>query len=100
MIWLATAWRWFLSTTLGRWIVGIGAALAAIGALVAVSFLKGKHTQAAKDEAQHAKETAESAQMARDVYRTASDAAAKVQADAAKQAAPNTVKRDDFDTSF
>lgn len=100
MIWLATAWRWFLSTTLGRWIVGVGAALAAVGALVAVSFLKGKHAQAAKDEAQRAKETAESAQMAQDVYRTASDAATKVQADAAKQAAPNTVKRDDFDTSF
>lgn len=74
MIWLATAWRWFLSTTLGRWIVGIGAALAAIGALVAVSFLKGKHAQAATDKAKDAEAAQRAAQEAAAAVQHSADA--------------------------
>lgn len=100
MIWLATAWRWFLSTTLGRWIVGVGAALAAVGALVAVSFLKGKHAQAAKDHAKDAEAAQRAAQVAQQTFTAANDAAAKVQADAAKQAPPDPIKRNDFNDTF
>src|SRR5690348_17850896 len=37
----ARIWKWFLGTTIGRWLVGIGAVLAAALALAAVAFLKG-----------------------------------------------------------
>ena len=100
MIWLATAWRWFLSTALGRWIVGIGAVLLGILALAYTAFLKGKHAQATKDQAKDAEAAQRAAQAAQETFTAASDAAAKVQADAAKQPPPDTVKRDDLNNTF
>lgn len=100
MTWLLTAWRWFLSTTIGRWIVGIGAVLAAAAGLAAVAFLKGKHAQAAKDQAKDAEAAQRAAQVAQDVQTDASAAVAKVQADAAKQPPPDPVKREDLDNTF
>lgn len=46
---------WFLGTTIGRWIVGIGAVLAGIAALAYEAFRKGKHAQANTDAAKDAK---------------------------------------------
>jgi hypothetical protein len=64
MTWFAAVWRWFLSTTVGRWIVGIGAVLLGILALAYTAFLKGKHAQVAKDQAKDAQSLAEAAQEA------------------------------------
>jgi hypothetical protein len=93
-------WAWFVGTRIGRWIVGIALTLAGLAAALAVAFVKGKHAQADKDEAQRAKETAESAQVAADVQRDAANAADKVRQDAAKQPAPDPDKRNDFDSTF
>lgn len=60
---LALAWKWFLGTTLGRWIVGIGAVVLAALALAAAAFLKGKHAQADTDDAKDATEQAQAAQQ-------------------------------------
>lgn len=97
---IAAAWKWFLSTTLGRWIVGICAVLLGILALAYTAFLKGKHAQAAKDQAKDAEAEQQAAQVEQQTFTAASDAAAKVQSDAARQPAPDTVKRDDLDTNF
>jgi hypothetical protein len=64
VIWLATAWRWFLSTTLGRWFVGIGVLIAAIGAACLYWFERGKRTQADTDKAKDAQSLVEAAQEA------------------------------------
>lgn len=98
--WLLTAWRWFLSTSVGRWIVGIGAVLLGVLALAYTAFLKGKHAQATKDQAKDAEAAQRAAQAAQQTFTAATDAATKVQAAAAKQPPPDTVKRDDLDTDF
>ena len=100
MIWLAAVWRWFLSTTIGRWIVGIGAVLLGILTLAYTAFLKGKHAQAAEDQANDAEAAQRAAQEAQQTFTAASDAVAKVQADAAKQPPPDPIKRDDFNDTF
>ena len=74
MIWLATVWRWFLSTALGRWIAGIGAVLLGVLALAYTAFLKGKRTQAAKDKAKDAEASQRAAQEAADAIQRSADA--------------------------
>lgn len=100
MTWFALAWKWFLGTTVGRWIVGIGAVLVGIAALAYVAFRKGKHAQADTDKAKDAKVQADAVVVAQQVQTDATTAMAKVQADAAKQPPPDEVKRDDLNTSF
>ena len=91
---------WFAGTRVGRWIVGIGTVILAALALAFTAFLKGKHAQADQDKAKDAQAQQRAAQAAQDTYTAASDAAAKVQADAAKQPPPDPGKRDDLDTNF
>ena len=91
---------WLAGTKLGRWAVGIGAVLAAIAAACLYWFERGKRTQADRDKAKDAEATQRAAQTAQETFTAASDAAAKVQANAAKQPPPDPVKRDDFDTNF
>lgn len=100
MTWFALVQKWFLSTAIGRWIVGIGAVLAAAAVLAFTAFMKGKHAQATTDAAKNAEAQQRAAQVAQDVQTDASAAVAKVQADAAKQPAPDPIKRDDFNDTF
>lgn len=60
---LAAIGKWFLGTTVGRWIVGIGAVLAALAVALYVAFRKGKHAQADTDAAKDATEQAQAAQQ-------------------------------------
>lgn len=91
---------WFASTTIGRWIIGIGAVILAALGLGAFAFLKGKEHQADADKAKDAQERADAARMAQQVQTDAVKAAAQAQQDAAKQPPPNPDKRDDLDTTF
>lgn len=93
-------WTWFVGTRIGRWLVGLGVLLAALGAMALAMFEKGKRTQAAKDQAKDAEAAQRAAQAAQDTFTAASNAAAKVQAAAAKQPPPDPIKRDDFNGTF
>lgn len=97
---LTAAWSWFVGTKVGRWIVELVAILAGFGAALGYVYFKGKHAQAAKDQAKDAKVAVEAAQVAQQVQTDASAAVAEVQADAAKQPAPDTESRDDLNTTF
>ena len=94
---MSALWAWFLGTTIGRWIVGIGAVIVAVAAAVLVAFVKGKHAQADTDKA---KDAGAAQRAAQDVQTDASAAVAKVRADAAKQPAPDPVEREDFNNDF
>ena len=100
MTWLLTAWSWFLSTRIGRGLILVAGLLAAIAGACLYWFERGKHSQADKDKAKDAEAAKRAAQAAQETFAAATDAAAKVQADAAKQAPPDPVKRDDFNTQF
>lgn len=91
---------WLAGTRLGRWAIGLFALLVAFGAAVFTAFLKGKHAQAAKDQAKDAEAAQRAAQAAQQTFTAASGAAAKVQADAAKQPPPDPIKRNDFNGTF
>jgi hypothetical protein len=93
-------WAWFVGTRIGRWIVGIALTLAGLAAALAVAFVKGKHAQADTDKAKDAQAAQRAAQAAQDTQQAASDAADKVRQDAAKQPAPDTKNRTDFDNEF
>lgn len=95
-----TIWAWFLSTRIGRGLILVAGLVAAAGALALTMFQKGKHSQADKDKAKDAEASQRTAQAAQETFTAATDAAAKVQADAAKQPAPDPVKREDFDNEF
>lgn len=99
MTWLAAIGKWFLSTRVGRWIVGIGAVVVAMLGLFAVGWLKGRKHEAAADEAKDAAEQVKQAQVAQATYQAASDAAEQVRQDAAEQPAPDTTNRTDFDNT-
>lgn len=77
MTWLALAWKWFLSTTIGRWIVGVGAVLAALAIAIAAAFAegrrKGANAQATKDKAKDAQSLAQAAQEAVDAANVRKD---------------------------
>src|SRR5574337_44144 len=93
-------WTWFVGTRIGRCLVGLGVLLAALGAMALAMFEKGKHAQAAKDQAKDAEAAQRAAQAAQETFTAASNAAAKVQAGAAKQPPPDPIKRDDFNGTF
>jgi hypothetical protein len=56
-------WAWFVSTKIGRWLVGIAVTLAAVAAALVVAFVKGKHAQADKDAAKDDQSLADAAQQ-------------------------------------
>jgi len=97
---IAAAWKWFLGSTFGRWIVGVGTVLAAIAVLAYTAFLKGKHAQSDEDKAARSEEEAAFGRLAQQTRTDASAAAEKVQADAAKQPSPDPVKRDALAPTF
>lgn len=85
MTWLALAWKWFLGTTVGRWIVGVGVVAVAIAGALAVAFVKGKHAQADTDKAkdagaaqQAAQEAAAAANRSADAVRATNDEISKM----------------------
>lgn len=59
---LATAWTWFIGTKLGRMCLGAAAVLAALLAAWIAGHRKGRTTQATKDAAASAGDTAAAAQ--------------------------------------
>ena len=95
-----TFFAWLATTRIGRWFIGAGAVVLAALALAFAAFQKGKHSQADKDKAKDAEAAQRAAQTAQETFTAATDAAAKVQADAAKQPAPDPIKRDDFNGTF
>lgn len=97
---MTALWAWFIGTRIGRWIVGVSLVIAGLAAALFVAFLKGKHSQADKDAAKQAQAVAEGEHVAQQVQTDATQAAAKVQQDAAKQPSPDPVKRDDFNNTF
>lgn len=97
---LAAVWKWFLSTTIGRWIVGIGAVVLALAVALYMAFRKGKHAQADADKAKDAKQQADAERVAQQVQTDAAKASEQVQKEASKQPAPDTTHRTDFDDTF
>ncbi len=95
-----TFFAWLATTRIGRWFIGVGAVILAALALASAAFLKGKHSQADKDKAKDAEAAQWAAQAAQETFTAATDAAAKVQVDAAKQPPPDPITRDDFDDTF
>lgn len=93
-------WTWFVSTRIGRWIVGIVFVVAGLAAALFVVFKKGEKDQRTKDVATQAKAAQADAQAAASVQADAAQAVQKVQEAAAKQTPPDTVKRNDLDTTF
>src|SRR5574337_748249 len=67
-------WTWFVGTRIGRWLVGLGVLLAALGAMALAMFEKGKHAQAAKDQAKDAEASQRAAQEAADAIQRSADA--------------------------
>lgn len=93
-------WTWFAGARVGRWIAGVALVIGALIAALFVAFLKGKHTQAKTDTAKDVQSLAEAAQAAIETNRSATQAAQTVRDDAAKEAPPDTVKRDDLNNTF
>jgi len=91
---------WVASTRIGRWVAGVALTIAGLGALLLVTYEKGKHSQADEDKAKQAEEQTAFGRLAQQTQTDASAAAAKVQQDAAKQPAPDTSKRNDLDSTF
>jgi gas vesicle protein len=71
---MSELWASFLTTRIGRWIVGIGAVIAAIAAAVLVAFVKGKHSQADTDKAKEAGAAQQAAQEAATAVQHSADA--------------------------
>jgi gas vesicle protein len=67
---MSELWASFLTTRIGRWIVGIGAVIAAIAVAVLVAFVKGKHAQADTDKAKDAGAAQQAAQEVTDAANT------------------------------
>lgn len=100
MTWLAAAWSWFIGTKVGRWIVGVCAVVAALGAALLVAFVKGRQHGKREGLADAAEQAVKDARAAQQVTTDAAQAAEQVRQDAAKQPPPDPVKRDDLDTNF
>jgi gas vesicle protein len=82
---MSALWAWFLGTSIGRWIVGIGAVIVAVAAAVLVAFVKGKHAQADTDKTkdagaaqQAAQEVATAVQHSADAVRATNDEISKM----------------------
>ena len=97
---MGALWAAICASKLGRCVAGVALTIAGLFALLAVAFVKGKHAQSDEDKAAQAEEQAAFGRLAQQTQTDAAQAAARVQQDAAKQPAPDTVKRNDFDTSF
>lgn len=59
-----SVWAWFLTTRVGRWLVGIGAVIVAALALAGIAWRKGEKSGAAKGEAEAEKAKAQAAERA------------------------------------
>ena len=55
-------WAWFASTKVGRWLIGLSAAILMALALAYAAFRKGKRVQADADQAKDAQVSAQAAQ--------------------------------------
>lgn len=97
---MGALWAAICASRLGRWVAGVALTIAGLGALLLIMFQRGKHAQSEEDKARQAEEQAAFGRLAQQTQTDAAQAAAQVQQDAAKQPAPDTVKRNDFDTSF
>jgi len=60
---MTALWGWFVSTKIGRWIVGIVVMLAALAAALFVAFVKGKEHQADVDQAKDSQSLADAAEQ-------------------------------------
>lgn len=80
MLWLAAVWKWFLGTTIGRWIAGIGAVALALAVVWYLTLRKGRQEQAAIDEA---KDAAANAEVAKQIQHAA-QTRAEVESETAK----------------
>ena len=54
--------EWFASTKVGRWLIGLGAVLAAIVAALGIGWLKGRKSQADADKGKDAQVSTQAAQ--------------------------------------
>lgn len=81
------------------WIVGIGAALAALAAALLWSRHKGVEVGRDKGYAEVAKEREAAQKASGDAYGDATEAVQDVKDKAAKQPPPDVQKRDDFDNT-
>lgn len=97
---LAAAWKWFLSTTLGRWLAAAAGFLFALAVFGFYVWRKATKQQKATDQAKDAAEQVQEAQVAQETYQQATESVAKVEAAAKAQPPPDPVKRNDFDNSF
>lgn len=95
-----TVWAWFVSTRVGRWLVGAVLAVGALAIGLWMMYAKGKRVQAGSDAAKDAQSLADAAQNALDTANAASEAANKVRQDAASQPPPDPMNRDDFNNTF
>lgn len=77
------AWKWFLSTTLGRWIVGVLAVVGALIAALAIEFVKGeregKREGLAEAAQRSVKEANDAAQQEKQAVQTASEVQNEIQ---------------------
>lgn len=90
----------WLEAKLGKWAAIAATVLAAIGAALVYGLSRGARGQAARDAAQQAAERIAAAKVAQQTYVDAAKAATDVQRTAQAQPAPDTDKRNDFDTHF
>jgi len=82
---MTALWAWFVSTKIGRWIVGITLVIGGLAAALFVAFLKGKEHQADADKAKDAeasqqavKEAAAAVQQSADAVRATNDEISKM----------------------
>lgn len=97
---MGALWAAICASRLGRWVAGLALTIAGLGALLLVTYGKGRRKQADEDKAARVEEQAAFDRLAHQTQTDAAQSAARVQQDAAKQPPPDTVKRNDFNTSF
>lgn len=84
----------------GTWVGGIVAILSVVAAAVLYGMRRGAAHQIERDAITNAKAATQAAHEAQATLGDANAAAQAVQQQAAAQPAPDTVKRDDFNTTF
>ena len=97
---MGAVWAAICASKPGRWVAGIAITLAGLGAMLLITYQRGKHAQSEEDKAKQAEEQAAFGRLAQQTQTDAGAAAAKVRNNAAKQPAPDTSKRDDLDSTF
>lgn len=93
-VWLAGAWA-----KVATWLAIVGAVIAVIASAFVKGRWDGERLQNAKEAARGVKTAQASARLEVSVQSDASIATQAVQKKAAQAPAPDTVKRDDFDTT-